>query len=125
MVVMKLVAFLLVAAPWLLAADQAKDRAAIDKVIASLNDPKTHPDTREVWSETSRPVIVAGSVEFLSKRVARVEGSRVQFGSLIGRHSVPVVILLERQRGEWKIISLSDGAGTPPVTLQPVRLLPE
>jgi len=124
MVVMKWLAGLLVASPWLWAADQAKDRAAIDKVIASLNDTKTRPDGGEVWTEMSRPIIITRSVQFVSNNVARVEASRVQVGSVMSR-SVPMIILLERKRGGWKIISLTEGAEQVPATIQPVRFLPQ
>ena len=123
---MKWMAGLLVASSWLWAADQAQDRAAIDKVIASLNDAKARPDAGGVWTEMSRPILVTRSVQFLSPKVARVEAARVQYGSVM-THSVPVVILLERKRGAWKITSLREGADSmqPPIAIQPVRFLPQ
>jgi len=121
---MKWVVGLLVASSWLWAADQAKDRAAIDRVIASLNDAKTRPDAGEVWTEMSRPMIVTRSVQFVSPKVARVEASRVQYGSVMSR-SVPVVILVEKKRGAWKITSLREGAEPTLPTIQPVRFLPQ
>jgi hypothetical protein len=125
-VVMKCVVWLLLAAPWMWAANEAADRAAIDKVIASLNDAKARPDAGEVWTEMSRPILVTRSVQFLSSKVARVEASRVQYGSVMSR-SVPVVILLERKRGGWRISSLREGpeSASPPITIQPVRFLPQ
>lgn len=125
MVVMKWVVGLLLASSSLWAADPAKERAAIDKVIASLNDPKAQPATGEVWSEMSRPILVTHSVQFLSPKVARVEASRVQYGSVMTR-SVPVVILLERKRGGWMVTSLTEGVDSmPPVPIQPARFLPQ
>jgi hypothetical protein len=123
MVIMKWVAGLLLASSWLWAADQAKDRAAIDNVIASWNSAQTKRDSAEVWSEMSRPVIVTRSVQFLSAKVARVEATRVQYGSISTRQ-VPVVILLEKTRAGWKITSFSESA-EPPTPIQPVRLLPQ
>ena|SRR5579864_4720471 len=123
-VVMKRLVWLLLAAPWVFAANEAADRAAIDKLIASLNDAKTRPDAGEVWTEMSRPIIVARSVQFVSNKVARVEASRVQYGSVMTR-SVPMVILLERKRGEWKIISLREGTEPTPPAIQPVRFQPQ
>ena len=116
---MKWVICLLVAAPWAWAANQAADRVAIDKVVASLNDPKAQPDKGEVWTETSHPFIVIRSVQFLSSKTARVEASRVQYGSITMR-SVPVAILLEKRRGAWKIASLRDGDPTP--VYPPIRI---
>jgi len=124
MVVMRCVVWLLLAAPWVFAANEAKDRAEIDKVIASLNDSKARPDAGEVWTEMSRPILVTRSVQFVSDKIARVDAARVQYGSVMSR-SVPVVILLERKRGGWKITSIREGAEPlpPPVTIQPVRFL--
>jgi hypothetical protein len=123
---MKWVAGLLMASSWLWAADQAKDRQAIDQVVASLNDAKARPDAGEVWTEMSRPILVTLSVQFLSSKVARVDASRVQYGSVMTR-SVPVVILLERTRAGWKITSLREVADPvqPPIAIQPVRFLPQ
>jgi hypothetical protein len=113
MVVMKCAVLLLLAAPWIWAASEAKDRTAIDKVIASLNGPKARPDKDEIWSEKSHPMIVVRSVQFISSKAARVDAERVQYGSVMLRSSVPVVILLEKKRGEWKIASQRDGVPTP------------
>ena len=109
MVVMKCAVLLLLAAPWMWGASEVKDRAAIDKVIASLNDPKAQPDKDEIWSEKSHPMIVVRSVQFLSSKAARVDAERVQYGSVTLRTSVPVIILLEKRRGAWKVASLRDG----------------
>ncbi|MBZ5632707.1 MAG: hypothetical protein LAO55_06200 [Acidobacteriia bacterium] len=120
---MKCAVLLLLAAPWVWAANEAADRAAIDKLIASLNDPKARPDAGEVWTEMSHPILVTRSVQFLSPKVARVDAARVQYGSVM-THSVPVVILLEKRRGGWRIVSLREGAEPLP-TIQPVRFLPQ
>jgi hypothetical protein len=120
---MKWVAGLLVASSWLWAADQAKDRAAIERVIASWNSAQTKRASGEVWSEMSRPVMITHSVQFLSSKVARVEASRVQYGSTATR-SVPVVILLEKTREGWKVTSSRESAELP-APIQPVRFLPQ
>jgi hypothetical protein len=109
MVVMRCAVLLLLAAPWLWAASEVKDRAAIDKVIAALNDPRVAPDKDEIWSEKTHPMIVVRSVQFVSSRAARVDAERVQYGSVTLRTSVPVIILLEKKRGSWKVASLRDG----------------
>ena len=106
---MKCAVLLLLAAPWMWAASEVKDRAAIDKVIASLNDPKVQADKGEIWSEKSHPMIVVRSVQFLSSKAARVDAERVQYGSVTLRNGVPVVILLEKKHGAWKVASLRDG----------------
>ena len=125
---MKWLAGLLVASPWLWAADQAasdraKDREAIARAIASWNSVQTMRDSGEVWSEMSGPVMAMRSIEFLSSKLARVEASRVQYGSIATR-SVPVVILLEKTRAGWKVTSARESA-EPPTPIQPVRFLPQ
>ena len=109
----RVVVGVLLAAAGLWAADQVKDRAAIDKVIASLNDPKIQPDKDEIWSEKTHPMVVVRSVQFESSKAARVDAERIQFGSVLLRSGVPVVILLEKKRGTWKIASQWDGVPTP------------
>jgi hypothetical protein len=122
---MKWVAGLLVASSWLWAADQAKDRADIDKVIASWNSAQTKRDSAEVWSEMSRPVMVTYSVQFLSPNVARVEAARVQYGSTATR-SVPLIILLEKTREGWKVTAFRESADpVQPPPIQPVRFPPQ
>ena len=106
---MKWWAGLFLASSPLWAASEVKDRAAIDKVIASLNDPKTAPDKDEIWSEKSHPTIVVRSVQFISSKTARVDAQRVQYGAITLRTSSPVVILFEKKRGGWKIASLREG----------------
>ncbi len=123
MAIVKRVVLLLLAASWVWAANQAADRAAIDKLILSLNDAHARPEAGQVWTELSRPIIVTRSVQFLSSRIARVDASRVQYGSVMTR-SVPIVILLERKRGGWKITSIREGTDAPP-PIQPVRFLPQ
>ena len=106
---MKCAVLLLLAAPWMWAASEVKDRAAIDKVIASLNDPRVQPDKDEIWSEKSHPMFVIRSVQILSSKTARVDAQRVQYGAITLRTSLPVVILLEKKRGAWKVASQRDG----------------
>jgi hypothetical protein len=120
---MKCALWLLLAAPGLWAANEAQDRAAIDKAIASLNDTKVQPDAG-VWTEMSRPIVVTRSVQFISKKVARVEASRVRHGSVMSS-SVPMVILVEKMRGQWKITSVREGPDPSIPVFQPVRFLPQ
>ena len=114
---MKCAVWLLLAAPWAWAANEVKDRAEIDKLIASLNDPKARPDTGEVWTEMSRPILVTRSVQFLSSKIVRVEASRVQYGSVLNSR-VPVVLLFERKRGGWKLTSEREGSEPAPAFLK-------
>jgi hypothetical protein len=122
---MKWAMWLLLAAPWAWAESQIQDRAAIDKVVSALNDPKNDPraksDKAEVWSETSRPLIVIRSIQFVSSKIARVDAERVEYGSVAIRRSVPVVILLEKKRAGWKITSSRDGdsaSASPPIRIE-------
>ncbi|OFW01672.1 MAG: hypothetical protein A3H94_00050 [Acidobacteria bacterium RIFCSPLOWO2_02_FULL_60_20] len=70
-----------------------------DAIEAGLPRPKD-------WSEVTAPRIENESVRFLSANVALVDASQTQYGSLILKQSVPVLLLLKRDAGNWRIISL-------------------
>lgn len=116
-----LAALLLPAGAW---ADEASDRAAIEKVIAALNDPAAAPSA--VWapgvdgpaeraklssgpmSEVFSGRITSRSIQFPRRRLALVDATVTQFGSLwIVPRSVPVVVSMRRLRAGWRITGLS------------------
>lgn len=108
-------------------ADEVSDRAAIEAVIRSLNEPKLLSslfitganmieldvlrnlpgflDSQSPMSEVSRPQIASKTIRFLDSRFAAVDGAKVQYGSLRMR-SIPVFFLMERQGKEWRIAFL-------------------
>jgi hypothetical protein len=102
-------------------ADEASDRAAIDKVVATLNDraaahaPLYTSDSgdsrqvieqitdtrREPMSEVSPPFIVLNTVRFITPDVALVDATAAQYGSLFNRRT-PVLLIL-RKTNDWQI----------------------
>ncbi|MCU1339869.1 MAG: hypothetical protein JWO19_5450 [Bryobacterales bacterium] len=133
MVVMKCAAWLLLVAPWVWAADESADRAAIDKLVAVLKEAQVPANgrigdllssdidlvefnrqiralsagmiTQGVWTEVSPPAIVVRSVQFLTPDIALVDGANVQIGSTMTRR-VPFVLIAKRENTVWKVAVL-------------------
>src|SRR6266481_3346506 len=90
-------------------ADETADRAAIVKVIASLNDGKPRPELQcdlfpaGPMSEVSAPRISTRAVEFITPVVALVDAENSQYGSMIGVRRVPIVFVVKREGKEWRI----------------------
>jgi hypothetical protein len=116
-------------------ADEASDRAAIDRVIAALNDPQTPPATlftsdadsaaelarlsrldramagasRQPWSEVTRPRIVSRAIRFITAEVALADAAETQYGSVILARSVPVLLVMKKEGNTWRIAALRVG----------------
>src|SRR5579863_9875117 len=98
------------------AADRfAADRSAIDKVVAALNDPSAAPSS--VWApgvdgKSERAKLSTGgpmsevfsgrisirSILFLTRKVAMVDATQAQFGSLLVSRTVPLVLTMKKVR---------------------------
>jgi hypothetical protein len=103
-------------------ADEAADRAAIEKTIAALSDAAAKP--ADVWapgvdgaverrklstgpmSEVFSGKISTQSIRFVTRRIAMVDASQTQFGSTILSRSVPLVLMLKKVRKGWRISEL-------------------
>ena len=102
---------------------RADDRADIEKVIAALNDPAAAPSS--VWAPgvdgaaeraklSTRPMsevfsgkIVSRSIQFPGRRIAQVDATVTQFGSLwIIPRTVPLVVTMRKLRAGWRITGL-------------------
>ncbi len=99
----------------------AGDRAAIERLIAELNDPKERPAVlaeadrdaaaelehlwagRQPWSETTAPHINIQRVRFLTADVALVDVAAVQYGTVTGRYRIPFLLVLLRANTKWRI----------------------
>jgi hypothetical protein len=116
-------------------ADEAADRIAISKVMTALSEaqrsgntkvlaalfatdsPKSELDrlsemdggmleaSKRPWSELTLPHILIKSIRFATPDVAFVDASNRQHGPVLER-SIPVLFLMKRQMGAWKIVSL-------------------
>jgi len=61
--------------------------------------------SREIWSERTPPILQEESIRFAGPSAAFVDAQLIQYGSTIVKSSVPVVLLLEKDEGVWKISS--------------------
>jgi len=59
-----------------------------------------------VWGEVTPPFIEIQSVQFVSPDVALVDASQTQFGSVILKRTVPVILLMKLDGKEWRILSM-------------------
>jgi hypothetical protein len=122
-------------------ADEAEDRAAIDKVIAALNDPAhraelftkdadpgldfdrlvdLHSTTscpgvfgmggvigmNETWTQMTAPHVVSGTIRFITRDVAIVDGASTIEGAVTLARSVPLLFVMNKEGREWRISSV-------------------
>jgi hypothetical protein len=60
---------------------------------------------RQVWSERTPPLLREESIKLVGPSAALVDAQLIQYGSTIVKSGVPVVLLLEKEAGTWKISS--------------------
>src|ERR1017187_8436906 len=94
------------------AGDPAED--AIRKAIATFNDPHKRatvlapganiaPLDRVGGPGVSRVYFEATAIRFVTPDVAKVKASASQYGSVILKRTMPVVFVLKREGGVWRI----------------------
>jgi hypothetical protein len=104
--------FLLAAAAW---ADEAADRAAIQKVVIAFNHPHERAGVlakdanlsslaRYAGPETSQVLFESHDVRFVTPDVAVVDASGSQYGSLILKHSMAAIFVMRREGAAWKVV---------------------
>jgi hypothetical protein len=97
-----------------LQADQASDRAAIQKVIARFNhaqerasvltrDADLAPLDREEGPGVSPLFFEVKDVSFVTADVAFVDATASQYGSVIVKRSRHACFVMRRENGEWRI----------------------
>ena len=107
---------ILAACVW--AGDPAED--AIRKAIATFTDAHTRatvlapgahiaPLDRMGGPGVSRVYFEATPIRFVTPDVAKVKASASQYGSLILKRTMPVVFVLKREGGVWRISALRIG----------------
>jgi hypothetical protein len=90
------------------------DSDAIRKAIATFNDPHKRatvlapgadiaPLDRVGGPGVSRVYFEATAIRFATPDVAKVNASASQYGSLILKRTIPVVFVLKREGGVWRI----------------------
>ena len=74
--------------------------AEVEAVIDALPKP---------MSEVSTPVLERESIRLVSPDVAVVDAFRTQYGSVVVRSSIPVMLVMKKEAGAWKIAALRFG----------------
>ena len=62
--------------------------------------------SKEPLSEVTAPIVVIGSIRFVTSDVALVDAANTQYGSLVFHTRIPVLLVLRRDRTGWRIVSL-------------------
>jgi hypothetical protein len=100
-----------------LQADQASDRAAIQKIIARFNDPHERASVIARNADIALPdpdpgpgvsplYFEAKEVSFVTADIAFVNAVAAQYGSVILKRSRHACFVLRRENGEWRIAVL-------------------
>jgi hypothetical protein len=131
-------------------ADEAGDRAVINKVIAAVNDPAQRPGLftkgvdsdvdfdrlvdlhtecpsssgamrgtqrafsigmDETWRVLTVPRVVIGSVRFMKRDAAIVDGASTIRGATTLAESVPLLFVLKKKGAEWRISAVRASGG--------------
>ena len=58
---------------------------------------------QQLWTEQTRPTLQEQSIKLLGPSTAFVDAQLVQYGSVMGKSSVPVVLILKQTENHWKI----------------------
>jgi hypothetical protein len=134
------ISFLLAGGLW---ADEAADRSAIAGIIAQLNRAEERPelfaaaadvpaelrrlerancnmaDSSGIWTEVTKPKFTRPTVQFVTPDVALADLENVQYGSIVPAIRAPIVVILKREAGDWKIASLRVTAACFPMRVSP------
>ena len=97
--------------------DEADDRAAIQKTVATFNDTHLRSSvlahdadvgdlSRYGGQEVSQVYFEVKTVRMVTAEVAVADATGSQFGSLIMKRSAPAVFVLKRESGEWRVALL-------------------
>ena len=61
---------------------------------------------REGWSEVTSPQLDSATIRLISPDVALIDASFTQYGSMILKRTVPVLLVVKEEKGAWRIISM-------------------
>ena len=59
----------------------------------------------QTWSEVTPPVLQEEGIRFIGPFAALVDARLIRYGSTIVKSSIRVVLLVEKEKGVWKISS--------------------
>jgi hypothetical protein len=114
-------------------ADERTDQAAIQRVVDALNDYRSGRSQRtselftnstglefarlsEIdrglaradgpWPEVTKPVIAVRSTRFITSDVALVDAANTQYGSIVVKREIPLLLVVKKEAGVWRIAAL-------------------
>ena len=104
-------------------ADDASDRAAIERLITAVNNhskPLTDLFTADApenersmlsaneqpWSEVTSPRITTRSIRFIAPRFALVECTSTQYGSVLVVRTTSMLLVIKKDGEQWRIASV-------------------
>ena len=114
-------------------ADERTDQAAIQRVVDALNDYKSGRSRQASdlftsdagielarlsdidqglapadmpWPEVTKPVIAIRSTRFITSDVALVDAANTQYGSIVVKREIPLLLVLRKDAGVWRIAAL-------------------
>jgi hypothetical protein len=114
-------------------ADERTDQAAIQRVVDALNDYKSGRSrqasdlftsdsgielarlsdidrglapTDTPWPEVTKPVIVIRTTRFITSDVALIDAANTQYGSIIVKREIPLLLVVRKDAGLWRIAAL-------------------
>lgn len=127
---MKWVVFGLLILPAFASADEQADRIAIERLLDALSDYQPAAGQEHVsalftadadndlsrlaeldpaeppWSEVTKPRVALHSLRFITSDVALVDASNTQYGSIVVKRRIPLLLVLKKEARGWRIASL-------------------
>jgi hypothetical protein len=76
-------------------------------------------DSSGIWTEVTKPKFTRPTVQFVTPDVALADLENVQYGSIVPAIRAPIVVILKREAGDWKIASLRVTAACFPMRVSP------
>jgi hypothetical protein len=76
--------------------DPVRSVSGIDALVSIFTDD-------QIWSERTSPRLQDESIRLIGESAALVDARLVQYGSTMVKFSVPLVLLVEKDAGVWKI----------------------
>jgi hypothetical protein len=72
----------------------------LDRWLAPTNAP---------WTEVTKPVLTVRSTRFITTVVALVDAANTQYGSIIVKREIPLLLVMKKEAGVWRIAALRIG----------------
>jgi hypothetical protein len=114
-------------------ADEGTDREAIEQLVGAVNNHSKPPAdlftadapdsertalSNEPMSEFTSAKIAIRSIRFITSEVAVVDCTNTQYGSAIMAQIMPVLLVMKKDRAQWRIASLRVFGPSTPLLLR-------